>query len=67
MRVLLEKQDRLAELEHRLHQCDDAEVVQLNLASRRQDGNQERRQILRQVETTLRSYGKGKKCYNSES
>ncbi|TVY21099.1 hypothetical protein LARI1_G001968 [Lachnellula arida] len=56
MRVLLEKQDHLVELENKLHQCDDAETVRLNLASRRQDSNQERRQILQQIETALGSY-----------
>ena len=57
MRVLLEMQDRLVELETRLNQCDDTETVQLNLSSRRQDRNHERRAILLQIETTLGSYG----------
>jgi len=57
MRVLLEMQDRLVELETRLNQCDDTETVQLNLSSRRQDRNHERRDILLQIETTLGSYG----------
>ncbi|TVY87796.1 hypothetical protein LAWI1_G005850 [Lachnellula willkommii] len=64
-RVLLEKQDHLVELENKLHQCDDAETVRLNLASRRQDSNQERRQILQQIETALGSYDRAVLVYHN--
>ncbi|KAF2829601.1 hypothetical protein CC86DRAFT_464136 [Ophiobolus disseminans] len=56
VRVLLEQQDRLAELEHQLEQCDDTEVVSLNLSSRRQDCNPVRRELLRQVKAELEDY-----------
>jgi hypothetical protein len=57
MRVLLEKQDHLFELESKLHQYDTAETIQLNLSSRRQDSNEDRRRVLQKIESTLESYG----------
>lgn len=57
IRVLLEQQDRLCELQQQLEDCDDAETIQLNLSSRRQDGNRARREILQQIKTELKDYG----------
>lgn len=57
MRVLLEKQDQLNELEERLNQCDDDETTQLNLSSRRQDSNQGRRALMEQIRRDLGHYG----------
>ncbi|CAF3526591.1 unnamed protein product [Fusarium graminearum] len=56
MRSIVEQQDRLAELEARLHQCDDEEGIQLNLSSRRQDGNNKRRELMKEVQETLKQY-----------
>ncbi|KAF2184884.1 hypothetical protein K469DRAFT_175293 [Zopfia rhizophila CBS 207.26] len=56
MRVLLEHQDRLAELEEKLQQCDEQEDIRLNLCSRRQDTNQTRRILLQTVEAELEKY-----------
>ena len=58
MRSLLEQQDELAELQERLDRCDDAEPIRLGLSSRRQDGNPERRELLRQVTAKLQEYDK---------
>ena len=58
MRSLLEQQDELAELQERLDRCDDAEPIPLGLSSRRQDGNPERRELLRQVTAKLQEYDK---------
>lgn len=55
-RSLLEQQDELAELQERLNQCDDTEPIRLGLSSRRQDENQERRELLRQVTAKLQEY-----------
>jgi hypothetical protein len=62
MRVLLEQQDRLCELQEQLEDCDDAETVQLNLSSRRQDDNRTRREILQQITTELKVYGMNFEC-----
>ncbi|KAG9231492.1 hypothetical protein BJ875DRAFT_506648 [Amylocarpus encephaloides] len=59
LRVLLEQQDRLCELQQQLEDCDDAETVQLNLSSRRQDDNRTRRNVLQQVAAELKDYDKG--------
>lgn len=57
MRVLLEQQDKLAELEGRLNHCDDQDKIQLNLSSRRQDINRERQGLLDQIKHELKEYG----------
>ncbi|KAL8858283.1 MAG: hypothetical protein Q9178_005146 [Gyalolechia marmorata] len=57
VRVLLEQQDRLCELQQQLEDCDDTETIQMNLSSRRQDGNRARREILAQIKTELKDYG----------
>ncbi|KUJ24439.1 uncharacterized protein LY89DRAFT_727466 [Mollisia scopiformis] len=59
LRVLLEQQDRLCELQQQLEDCDDAETIQLNLKSRRQDDNNTRRSVLQQVAAELKDYDKG--------
>ncbi|KAI1208288.1 uncharacterized protein F4807DRAFT_158633 [Annulohypoxylon truncatum] len=56
MRSLLDQQDRLADLEEKLHHCDDAETTQLHLSSRRQDSNQRRRDLLDEIKLNLSSY-----------
>jgi hypothetical protein len=56
MRVLVERQDRLAELEELLERCDEDETIQLNLSSRRQDTNQQRRQLIQDIESELEAY-----------
>jgi hypothetical protein len=57
MRCLLEQQDRLLELEKQLNENDDAENVQLNLSSRRQDHNQSRRALIGEIRAELQDYG----------
>ena len=59
IRSLLEQQDELAELQERLERCDGAEVVGLGLSSRRQDGNTERRRLLREITGKLQEYDRG--------
>lgn len=56
MRVLLESQERLVELEEQLNQTDDDEQVQLNLSSRRQDNNQRRHHLVERIKQELREY-----------
>ncbi|KAF3799067.1 hypothetical protein GCG54_00001171 [Colletotrichum gloeosporioides] len=56
MRNLLEQQDRLAELEGLLNQCDDNEDIQLNLSSQRNDSNQSRRAVLERIKVALVEY-----------
>lgn len=58
MRNLLDLQDQLSELEDTLNRYDDAERVQLHLSSRRQDANQERRDLLTRIRERLEIYGK---------
>ncbi|KAI0867205.1 hypothetical protein GGS24DRAFT_495499 [Hypoxylon argillaceum] len=56
MRIILELQDELAELQDQLHNCDDTEPTSLNLSSRRQDSNLERREIIKQIQSKLSVY-----------
>ncbi|KAI1083597.1 hypothetical protein F5B20DRAFT_527675 [Whalleya microplaca] len=65
MRNLLDQQDQLADLESRLNCCDDAEDIQLRLNSRRHDTNQERRDILEQVDIKLRQYNEAVHRFDS--
>ncbi|KAF2647153.1 hypothetical protein K491DRAFT_672411 [Lophiostoma macrostomum CBS 122681] len=58
LRILLDHQDRLAELEEKLQACDDQEEIQLNLCSRRQDSNETRRTLLTAVEVELERYSR---------
>jgi dsDNA-specific endonuclease/ATPase MutS2 len=57
MRVLLEQQDKLVELEEKLNHCDDQDKIQLNLSSRRQNINRQRRELLDQIKHELKDYG----------
>lgn len=50
-------QDQLSELESKLNHCDDVEPTQLNIASRRQDVNAERRQLIELIRTKMDTYG----------
>ncbi|KAI1174285.1 hypothetical protein F4777DRAFT_580102 [Nemania sp. FL0916] len=65
MRSLLDLQDQLSELEDKLHDHDDAERVQLQLSSRRQDGNLERRELLSQIREKLEIYDKSVQDFNT--
>jgi hypothetical protein len=56
-RNVLLKQDRLADLEAKLIELDAQEDVRLHLSSRRKDGNQQRIQVLDQIDNALREYG----------
>lgn len=57
MRYLLFLQDTMTELQERLDACDDAEDVQLHNSSRRQDGNETRKTLMRELEISLTKYG----------
>ncbi|KAI9653540.1 MAG: hypothetical protein M1821_007048 [Bathelium mastoideum] len=57
MRSLLEQQDGLQELEAKLDHCDDTESIQLHLSSHRQDSNQVRRDLMRDIAAKLKAYG----------
>ncbi|KAF5012412.1 hypothetical protein FDECE_1541 [Fusarium decemcellulare] len=57
MRSLLDLQDQLSELQDQLKTCDDFDRVQLGLSSRRQDGNNVRRDLLERIRSTLETYG----------
>lgn len=57
LRVLLEQQAEVSELENRLNKCDDEETIQLHLSSCRKDGNQHRRYLIEEIKTKLREYG----------
>ncbi|KAI0477044.1 hypothetical protein GGR56DRAFT_386601 [Xylariaceae sp. FL0804] len=55
-RIVLHKQDELAELEERLVELDRRETTAYFLTSRRSDGNAERGQLLREIEQKLAEY-----------
>lgn len=57
LRYLLYLQSNLAELQNRLDACDDAETVQLNLSSTRDDNSEERKLIMNELELQLPKYG----------
>ncbi|KAI0439847.1 hypothetical protein F4803DRAFT_22247 [Xylaria telfairii] len=57
-RLLLHKQDQLAEIENQLEQIDMGEPIEFFLASNRQDPSQERRALLDQAEKKLKEYNK---------
>ena len=59
-RTLLHKQDEIVDLEQTLHDLDGEETTAYNLSARRQDENQERKDLLSVIEVKLREYGKGK-------
>lgn len=57
MRYILYLQDSLGELQQRLDACDDAEDIQLYLSSRRNDENETRRDLMKELGVQLRNYG----------
>ena len=57
-RVLLQKQDELAEIEQRLNELDDNDVTAFFLNSRRLDGNDTRQALLDELAPKLKEYGK---------
>ncbi len=57
LRYLLYLQNRLAVLQNRLDACDDAEKIQLNLSSIRDDNSEERKLIMNELELQLVKYG----------
>ncbi|KAF4943879.1 hypothetical protein FGADI_13095 [Fusarium gaditjirri] len=65
MRSLLDLQDQLSELQDQLKTCDDFDRVQLGLCSRRQDGNDTRRNLLQRIRTTLEVYDNAVQDYNN--
>ncbi|OCL06753.1 hypothetical protein AOQ84DRAFT_410246 [Glonium stellatum] len=56
LRLLLEKQAHLGELERRLIKCDDKEMVQLYASSCKQDGNVQRRRLIEEVQLKIHDY-----------
>lgn len=56
LRYLLHLQSRLVEVQKRLDACDDAETIQLNLSSARNDNSEERKLIMNDVEMQLAKY-----------
>lgn len=56
LRLLLEKQAYLGELERRLMKCDDEETVQLYASSCKQDGNVERRHLMEEIQVKIHNY-----------
>ena len=56
-RLLLQKQDRIAELEHQLQHIDEEELQPLFLGSLRRDRNQGREKVLAQIDVALQDYG----------
>jgi len=57
LRLLLEKQAHLGELERRLMTCDDEEKVQAYASSCKKDGNVERRRLIEELQVRIRDYG----------
>jgi len=57
LRLLLEKQAHLGELESRLMKCDNEETVQLYASSCKQDGNVERRRLMEEIQVKIHDYG----------
>lgn len=60
MRLLLTKQDCVAQLEKKLDDVDGAEQSELFLGSMRRDRNGERTQVLRDLDKALAEYGTNK-------
>ena len=56
-RLLLQKQDRIAELEHQLQHIDEEELQPLFLGSLRRDRNQSRERVLADIDVALQDYG----------
>lgn len=56
-RLLLQKQDRIAQLEHQLQHFDEQELQPLFLGSLRRDRNQGRERLLADIDIALQDYG----------
>ena len=56
-RLLLSKQDKLSMLESKLDDIDAAETRELFLGNQRRDRNQERQDVLEQINFALSDYG----------
>jgi hypothetical protein len=56
-RLLLQKQDRIAELEQQLQHIDEEELQPLFLGSLRRDRNQGRERVLAHIDVALQDYG----------
>lgn len=56
-RLLLQKQDRIAELELQLQHIDEVELQPLFLGSLRRDRNQGRERVLADIDVALQDYG----------
>ncbi|KAH8631284.1 hypothetical protein IG631_12967 [Alternaria alternata] len=65
LRVLLEKQAELSELENDLNRVDDEERVQQHLSSCRKDKSQQRRGLVREIKSKLRDYDQSILEYSS--
>ena len=57
MRMLLLKQDKVAQLEQKLNNIDLKEELPLFLGSNRRDKNNERETALKELDTALEAYG----------
>lgn len=57
-RLLLLKQDRIAELEEKLNEIDEDEPRVVFRATRRGDKNPERKALLDELDSALESYGR---------
>ena len=57
LRMLLYRQDEVAQLEEKLKKIDDDDPKDLFLGSRRHDRNTERMAVMKQLEQAMASYG----------
>lgn len=59
MRLLLLKQDELSQLEEQLENIDaeDEKSCPAFLGNRREDENEERKEVLKKIDSALRDYG----------
>ncbi|KAF2735736.1 hypothetical protein EJ04DRAFT_542850 [Polyplosphaeria fusca] len=67
LRILLEQQAQISELELQLNEIDDTEEVQLNLSSCKKDTNLTRRNLIEEVRVKLEEYDKSVLRYNQLS
>ena len=59
-RLLLQKQDRIAKLEHQLKRIDEDELQPLFLGSLRRDLNPSRENVMCDIDVALQDYGEAK-------
>lgn len=57
-RLLLYRQDELTELEERLNKLDEEETTAYFLCSRRHDLSHNRRELMTEIQTSLKQYGR---------